>query len=190
LRQVHLIRMMSTIAIAILLATLVVLSHREWFTDKSTYVLLTNGLTPTPRDNPTAVPRASPTPATPRIGMTQHVDDIWVTPRRIERSQGARGIVPNLGDEFLVVHLKIVNRSQVDFQVQINDFKVLDSHGQIDPPLQQDFTRLRLREVQLIPGGHTEGTLVFEIPLSDAAALLIYQPDTLDPLKRKLWLTR
>jgi Domain of unknown function (DUF4352) len=190
MRKVHLIRMVSTIAIAVLLAVVVVLSHPEWFTDKSTYILPTNGLTPKPRDNPTAAPRASATPATPRIGMTQHVDDIWVTPRHVDHSQGEHGIVPNIGDEFLIIHLKIVNRSQVDFPVQLSDFKVLDSNGQIDPPMQQDFTRSRLREVQLIPGGHTEGTLVFETPLGDSAAVLMYQPDTLDPLKRKLWLTR
>ena len=122
--------------------------------------------------------------------MTQHVDDIWVTPRQVDHSRGENGILPNLGDEFLIVHLKIVNRSQVDFPVQIGDFKVLDSQGQIDPPLQQNFNRTRLREVQLIPGGHTEGTLVFETPNHDLVAALVYQPDPLDPSKRKVWMLR
>jgi hypothetical protein len=190
MRRVPLIRMVSTIMVAILLSVWVVLSHPGWFSNKSTYVLPTIELTAKPRNAPTVAPRASPTPATPHVGMTLHVDDIWVTPWRVDHSQGAHGIYPNIGDEFLVVHLKIVNRSQVDFPVQINDFKVLDGHGQIDPPLQQDFTRLRLREVQLIPGGHTNGTLVFETPVNDPVATLVYQPDTLDPLKRKLWLMR
>jgi hypothetical protein len=122
--------------------------------------------------------------------MTLHLDDIWITPYQVQHSQGANGIVPNIGDEFLIVYLRIKNRSQVDFPVHQADFQVLDGHGQIDPPLSQDFTRQRLREVQLIPGGHCEGTLIFEAPMHDPVAALVYQPDALDPSKRKLWLIK
>jgi hypothetical protein len=183
--------MVSTIGVALLLSGWVYVSHPGWFSNKSTFTLPMTEHKATPDTHvPTAKRVATPTPAIPRIGMTEHVDDIWVTPYLIEHSQGAYGIVPNIGDEFLVAHLRIVNRSQVDFPVRASAFQLLDGHGQIDPPMQQDFTRQRLREVQLIPGGHTEGTLIFEAPLHDSAASLVYQPDTLDPSKRKVWLTR
>jgi hypothetical protein len=122
--------------------------------------------------------------------MTEHLDNIWVTPLRVDHSQGANGIVPNIGDEFLVVHLRIVNRSDNDYHVNLGNFVVLDSSGQLDPPLQQDFTRRKLREVQLVPGGHTFGTLVFEAPQGDRGAELIYAPDILNPGSRKVWLLR
>ncbi len=183
--------MIGAIAGALLLAWWIYASHPAWFRNHSVFQL------PEPVHHaalaPTVVPsalRPSPTPVQPRVGMTLHLDDIWVTPLRLYHSQGAGGNRPNLGDEFLIVHLLIRNRSQFDYQVQTSDFQVLDSQGQLDPPLEQNFTLMRLREVKLIPGGHTEGTLVFETPLHDAAARLIYEPDQLDPTKRKEWLLR
>jgi hypothetical protein len=122
--------------------------------------------------------------------MTQHLDDIWVRPLRVERSQGDRGFAPNIGDVFLVVYLHIRNQSGSVYRVSYGDFEVLDGHGQLDPPLQESFTRRRLREVQLIPGGQTDGTLVFEVPFSEPLAELIYQPDILNPSKQKLWLLK
>jgi hypothetical protein len=126
----------------------------------------------------------------PHVGQEQHLDNIWVTPLHVGHSQGAQGIVPNLGDEFLVVSLRIRNLSQNDFLVREGDFFVLDSHGEIDPPLDHDFTRMHLRAVRLIPHGYTYGTLVFEAPVHDPAATLVYQPDILDPTKHLEWLLR
>jgi hypothetical protein len=126
----------------------------------------------------------------PRVGQEQHLDNIWVTPFRVDHSQGADGIVPNLSDEFLVVHLRIKNLSANDFPVRTGDFFVLDSHGEIDPPLDRDFTRMHLREVRLIPHGYTYGALVFEVPAHDPVPTLVYQPDILDPTKHLEWLLR
>jgi hypothetical protein len=98
--------------------------------------------------------------------------------------------VPNLGDEFLVVTLRIVNRSDTDFRVSSGDFMVLDGHGEMNPPLVNDFTRQRLREVRLVPQGYTAGTLVFETPKADTTAELIYQPDFLSPSKHKTWILK
>jgi uncharacterized protein DUF4352 len=184
-------RLFATIAGALVIAGLLYISHPEWFTNKSVYSLpTTEGTTPTPAIAPPipTPPKPTPTPSTPRIGMTQHLDDIWITPLRIDHSQGTRDIQPNLGDEFIVIHLRIRNRSQVDYPVRTSDFQVLDGNGAIDPPLAQDFTRMRLREVRLIPKGHIDGTLIFEVPLKNPAARLIYQHDALDPSKRKEWI--
>ena len=188
MNRVAWLRMTASILVAILLALWIYASHPGWFRNHSSFTLPLISSKPTAIPGP-AHPRPHPTatPAVPRVGTTQHLDDIWITPMRIEASQGAEGILPNYGDEFLIVHLRIVNRSQFDFPVRTSDFQGLDSHGELDPPLDKDFTRRKLREVILIPQGHTIGTLIFEIPLHNPVATLIYQHDTLDPTQRKEW---
>src|SRR6185312_6113131 len=181
-------RMFATIAVAVVLAGWIYTSHPGWFSNHSSFSL--PGLAP----RPTAVhsstpkhPRPTPTPAVPRIGTTQHLDDIWITPMHMATSQGQGGILPNLGDQFLIVSLRIVNRSQFDYPVRPTDFQMLDGHGELDTALTRDFTRRHLRTVTLIPHGHTAGTLIFEVPFNESVTTLIYQHDTLDPSKRKEW---
>lgn len=184
-------RMLLTIGAAVALVGLLYWWRPSLFDGDSSYSLPVVPNTPTigvlvPR--PTAKP--TPTLSIPAIGMTQHLDNVWVTPYHLERSQGGGGILPNVDDEFAVVFLRIVNRSDSDFHVSVGDFTVLDSHGQLDPPLPNDFTRRGLREVRLIPQGYTKGTLIFEVPKADTGAELIYQPDVLSPSKRKIWILR
>ena len=182
------LRMVVSIAIAALLAWWIYATHPGWFRNHSFFTLPAAPPHPTAIHGATPVhPRPTATPAVPRVGTTQHLDDIWITPMLTSESQGADGILPNIGDTFLIVHLRIFNRSQFDYPVRTSDFTVLDSHGELNPPLDRDFTRRRLRQVILIPQGHTTGTLIFEIPLRNPVATLIYQHDTLDPTKRKEW---
>ncbi|HWE62501.1 MAG TPA: DUF4352 domain-containing protein [Chloroflexota bacterium] len=193
MRGYTLIRLVASIAGALIVVGLIYLTHPDWFRDRSIYTLPVVGQS-TPTAGPTAVvarPTPKPTATVPSIDMTLHLDDIWITPLWVDHSQGGNGVVPNAGDEFLVVNLSIVNRSQVDYQVRDNAFQVLDSHKVLDPPLSTDFTRRHLREVKLIPGGYIRGTLIFEVPLHEPAAYLIYQPDPLlDPSKQKIWVLR
>lgn len=184
-------RMLLTIGAAIAVVGLMYLWHPGWFETDSTYTIPAVIGTPTPGLQPTPPkPKPTPTLAVPPVGMTQHLDNVWITPFRLERSQGGNGIVPNIGDDFDVVSLRIVNKSDSDIHVLFADFMVLDSHGQIDPPLVNDFNRRMLREVRLIPQGYTVGTLVFEVPKADTAAELIYEPDFLSPSKHKVWILR
>lgn len=182
------VRMIISIGIALILAWWVYATHPGWFSNHSSFTLPVLAPKPTAIPGPaTPRPRLTPTPAVPRVGTVQHLDDIWITPMFIEESAGANGILPNIGDQFLIVHLHLVNRSQFDFPVRTTDFQVLDSRGELSPSLIKDFTRRRLREVTLIPRGFTSGTLIFEVPLHNPVATLIYQHDPLDPSKRKEW---
>lgn len=182
------VRFLLTLGGALVVAGWLYFAHPTWFANHSAYVMPVAAVQPT--TGPTPIPRPTPTPAMPHVGQEQHLDNIWVTPLRVNHSQGANGILPNLDDEFLVVYLRLRNLSANDFPVRAGDFFVLDSHGEIDPPLDHDFTRTRLREVRLIPHGYTIGTLVFEAPVHDLAATLVYQPDILDPTKHLEWLIR
>jgi hypothetical protein len=179
------LRMIASIAAALLVGGWIYESHPGWFRNHSSFTM------PLLVSRPTAV-RSAPsgptaTPAVPRVGTTQHLDGIWITPMRMAPSQGMNGVLPNLGDQFLVVSLRIVNRTQFDYSVHSGDFQVLDGNGELNPPLTKDFTRKGLRAVTLIPHGHTTGTLIFEVPRYSNAVTLIYQHDTLDPSKRKEW---
>jgi hypothetical protein len=185
------LRMLSTIGAAMILAGLLYLWHPGWFSNDSVYSIPPAVTTPTAGVQPTPAPaKPTPTPQIPRVGMTEHLDNVWITLRRLDHSQGGHGILPNLGDEFLIAYLHIENRSESAYRISLGDFQVLDSHGQIDPPLLVDFTRRRLREVSLVPGGHSDGTLIFEAPKGDLAAQLVYQPDVLSPSKHKVWLLK
>jgi hypothetical protein len=184
---------MATIAAALAVAALLYFSHPAWF-DSGTDLTLPPVLV-TPTGGPTAVPRPThprptPTATMPHVGMAQHLDNISITPYRIDRVSGTRALEPNIGDEFLAVHLYIQNRSQDDYPVRISNYEVIDSHGVVDSPLIENFTREGLREVSLVPKGYIRGVLVFEVPASDPAAILVYQPDPLNPGKRKEWLLR
>lgn len=191
MRDVREIRLLATLVIGLGLAAWLYFAHPEWFNNRSIYSLpVAATASPLATLPPRVAPRPTPTPSTPGIGVTEHLDDIWITPHRVVHSNGAGGMLPNLGDEFLIVYITIRNRSQVDYPVRQSDFEVLDGHGEIDAPLAQNYTRMRLREVRLIPHGYIDGTLVFEAPQRDPAARLIYTPDTLDPTKRKEWLLR
>ena len=182
------LRMIATIAVAVLLAGWIYESHPTWFRNHSSFTLPVLAARPTVIPSGVAAhPRRTATPAVPRVGSTQHLDDIWITPMHTSESQGADGILPNIGDQFLIVSLRIVNRSQFDYSVRASDYQVLDGNGELNPPLTKDFTRRRLRDVMLIPHGRTIGTLIFEVPLRGPVATLIYQHDTLDPSKRKEW---
>ena len=191
MRDIRSMRLLATLAVGLGLAAWLYLAHPDWFRNRSIYTLPV-AVTASPQATvaPRATPRPTPTSSTPRIGAEQHLDDIWVSPRRVARSTRIGGVLPNIGDAFFVVYVTIRNRSQVDYPVRQNDFEVLDSRGQISSPLGLNFERTRLREVRLIPHGYIDGTLVFEVPQADAAARLIYTPDTLDPTKRKEWLLR
>lgn len=199
MRRLPIPRFVLTIGIAFLLSGWIYLTHPGWFSNHSTYTLptppgpaATGGIPPVPiaaTPRPPLRPTSTPRPSTPRVGSVQHLDGIWVIPRYVVRSRGTASIVPNLGDEFLVVDLRIQNRSQSDYGVRAADFRVLDSHGQLASPLARDFTGRHLRgDIDLIPQGYTDGTLIFETPIHDSAVRLYYQPDALDPTKRKEWL--
>ncbi len=157
------LRMIASIAAAVLLAGWIYESHPGWFRNHSSFSM------PLLVSRPTAVrathSQPTATPAVPRVGTTQHLDGIWITPMRMAPSQGADGVLPNLGDQFLVVSLRIVNRTQFDYAVHSGDFQVLDGNGELNPPLTKDFTRRGLRAVTLIPQGRTIGTLIFEVPM-------------------------
>jgi hypothetical protein len=195
MRGYSLFRLVVTIAAALIVAAGVYITHPNWFRYQSIYTLPAAQATPTaggsaPAPSPTPRPRPRPTATVPTVHMTQHLDNVWITPYRVVHSRGDADMTPNQSDTFLVVYLHIENRSQVDYAVRTGVFQVLDSHRALDPPLSESFTHMRLREVHLAPQGYINGALVFEVPAQGEPVRLIYQPDPLDPTKQKVWVLR
>jgi hypothetical protein len=193
MRRYSLLRLVTTVAAALVVAGLLYYSHPGWFDTGANLTL--PPVAPRPTGGPTAISRSThvkptPTVAIPRVGMAQHLDDVWINPTRVSHINGTRTAQPNIGDIFLAVHVLIQNRSQYDYPVRLSAFEVIDSHRVIDPPLTENITHQGLREVSLAPRGYISGVLVFEVPAADPQATLIYQPDPLNPTKRKEWVIR
>lgn len=199
------IRFVLTIVIVLGLGGILVIAHPAWFT--STVALnatptpppslialpaqptpvahSTSVARPTPR--PTVHPTSTSVPSQPHVGSVQHLDNIWITLLSTTVLPRILSFQPNIGDELDTVALTIINRSNTSFTVTPTHYHILDGFGQEDPALAFDPTHTHLREVTLIPGGHTSGTLVFEVPTHDTHSQLIYQPDFLDLSKQKAW---
>jgi hypothetical protein len=123
-----------------------------------------------------------------RLDETQHLDNIWLTPVRLEHVLHDRNYPINEGDEILDVYLNIENRSDQKYTAAPDRFVVQDSNGVQNPHLDYDPSRHRLRMVTLVPGGHIYGTVAFEVPTGDPHLQLIYSPDIINPNHRKIWL--
>lgn len=194
MRGYTLVRLLTTVAVACVVAAVLYFTHPGWFQNRSPFSLpIVPAASPTPGavlvKRPTQPAVHCPTTSQRDLTMhsTQHLDNVWITPYHVTRVTGLGGIMPNIGNQFLEVHLDIQNCSTSDYPVRTGDFEVLDADGVLDPPTVENVTRQRLREVRLIPQGFVRGLLVFEVPSRARAVTLIYQPDPLDPSKRKEW---
>jgi hypothetical protein len=138
---------------------------------------------------PTATPLPSPTPSIRiyHLGETQHLDNIWLTPMRLQPYLNDRAYSVNDGDEIIDVYLLIENRSDQKYTANPSLFVVQDSNGVQNPRLEYDPSHHRLRLVTLVPGGHTSGTVAFEVPQGDPRLALVYSPDIINPNHRKIW---
>lgn len=194
MRGYTLARLLTTVAVACVVAALLYLTHPGWFENKSPFSLPPAASSsptpgPVPVKRPTQPAEHCPTANQRNLSTrtTQHLDNVWITPYRVTRSSGFGSTMPNIGNEFLLVHLDIQNCSTSEYPVRLSDFEVLDGDGVLDPPTVESVTRQELREVRLIPEGFIRGALLFEVPATNHAVTLIYQPDPLDPSKRKEW---
>jgi len=187
-------RLIVSVGLALLLLAWLIVTRPRVLRDALQPVATT---TPTASSLQTALPRPSPTTSpTPKpavqlyhLGNTQHLDNIWLTPTKVVTVSHVNGYDLNEGEIVLVAYLRIENRNNQNFTVSLGHFTVLDhTSGAIYTHLDTDPSRHRLRPVTLIPGGHTEGTVAFAIPMASHALELFYSPDILLPLHRKTWL--
>ncbi len=96
--------------------------------------------------------------------VTRHVDMVYVTLTRIATEKSIETYnVPAAGNVYLTLWLSAVNRNDVPLDLATSDFKVILSGG---ASVDAAYTTLApaLPSTVLNVGGHTAGTVTFEVP--------------------------
>jgi len=189
------VRFALSVGVAIVAVLAIHLYQPGWFTASA---LPAPGPTAQPGPTATPAPPPRPKPSDPYVGGS-HVsaDNIKVTLLDIQYTSGGGGRVPNKGNTFAIVRLRVENLQGKDYpflpnvncQLQVGcNFYVQDDQGEKNPPIPYDPFNTALRAVVLQPGGQQDGSYTFEVPArdkdSDRLKLLWYPqpliaPDTL-----------
>lgn len=108
-------------------------------------------------------------------------EKVEYTVTNVEHSQGSEWDKPNDGKEYVIVHLKIENKSDKKVSYNAYDWKMQNSQGQEDD---EAFTTINsstsLNSGDLLSGGVKEGTIVFEQPIGDTELKLNYYANMFD----------
>lgn len=103
------------------------------------------------------------------------------TVTNVEYSDGSEWDNPPEGKKFVIVTIKIDNKSDKKISYNALDYKMLNSQGQEDD---ETFTTINndtsLNSGDLAPGGSKTGTLVFEEDANETSLKLEYYPSMLD----------
>lgn len=98
------------------------------------------------------------------------------TVMKVERSRGKDYVEPGEGNEFIIVTVKKVNKSQDTLSYSESDFSIQTSNGQILDPTYDSFGK-EFGSGNLAANGSVEGNVVFEAPKGDNGLLFMYTPD-------------
>lgn len=107
--------------------------------------------------------------------------DVEYTVTNVEYSDGNEWDNPAQGKKFVIVTIKIDNKSDKKISYNALDYKMLNSQGQED---EETFTTINsdtsLNSGDLVPGGTKTGSIVFEEAESETSLKLEYYPSMLD----------
>ncbi len=146
----------------------------------------TAGNTPTPTIEPTQ------TPIVAAIGDTLIWNDIEVTLVSVKKLASDEFTRPKAGHQFIVVHLKIVNKGSSEVDYNPFDFHVKSGTGNITDEeccLPSTYTANNMLDSgKLSPGGSITGDIGFQVVKGDHAAELTWQPNILGNAGENGWL--
>jgi hypothetical protein len=115
-----------------------------------------------------------------KVGDTITIDNVSCTLMSVKPLQGDEFTQPKSGNEFVVVHVKIVNKSGSEADYNPFDFHIKTGTGNItDEEFAAPSTYTSNNELQsgkLADGGKVEGDIIFQAPIGDHAAALTWQP--------------
>lgn len=107
--------------------------------------------------------------------------NVEYTITNVERSNGSEWDKPADGKEYVIVSIKIENKSKEKISYNPYDWKMQNSNGQEDTTC---FTTIdndtRLNSGDLVSGGIKEGTVTFEEPTGDNRLKLNYYGNMFD----------
>jgi hypothetical protein len=123
----------------------------------------------------------TPAPTVARVGDTIVVDNVSCTFISVRRIAGDTYTQPSPGNEFIVVHVRLVNHSGSEVQYNPFDFHIESGSGNItDHEAVAPSTYTANNELHagaLAPGGTVTGDLIFQAKVGDHHAKLTWQPD-------------
>lgn len=117
-----------------------------------------------------------------QVGQTQTWNGVQMTVTSASPLQPGQYDSIKAGNEYLVVHVKIVNTSDRDFDYNEFDYQILSKAGNATRiTFASSYTANdELHSGTLASGGGTvEGDLVFEVTQADHVAAVIWQPNVL-----------
>lgn len=99
----------------------------------------------------------------------------------VERTKGKQYFEAAEGMEYVIVHIKIENKTDDKISYNALDWKMQNSNGQEDGYKITSIDNIKtLSSGDLLAGGTIEGDLVFEEPIGDTGLKLAYYPTIID----------
>lgn len=126
-----------------------------------------------------------------KVGDTITANDVSVTAVSVKPLQGDEFNQPKAGNEFIVVHVKITNKSGSEISYNPLDFHVKTGTGNITD---EDFAspssytaNNMLNSGSLASGGSVQGDIIFQVPVGDHKAELTWQSSFFSDKADKAW---
>lgn len=99
----------------------------------------------------------------------------------VEKTKGQQYFEAAEGMEYVIVHIKIENKTDGKISYNALDWKMQNSNGQEDGYKITALDNIKtLNSGDLLAGGTIEGDLVFEEPVGDTGLKLAYYPSIID----------
>lgn len=114
------------------------------------------------------------------INETAVFEDVHYTVTNVEYSKGDDWDKPSEGKQYVIVTIKIDNKSDSKITYNVFDWAMLNSQGQED---EESFTTIdsdtNLSSGDLVSGGTKTGTIVFEEDINETSLKLLYYSNSL-----------
>lgn len=104
---------------------------------------------------------------------------VYYTVTKVKHSSGDDWDTPQTGKEYVIVTVKIENKSSETVSYNEYDWKMENSNKQVEDCTYATFVENELSSGDLKPGGVKEGNLVFEEPKNDQELKLLYYDNSL-----------
>jgi len=125
------------------------------------------------------------------VGDTFIASDISCTLVSAKTIQGDEVTQPKSGNVFVLVHVKLVNKSDSEFFYATSDFHGKSGSGNIIDatyfPLSTYTANHYLDSAKLAAGGSVEGDIIVEVPKDDHNAELTWSPSLFDNSTDNAW---
>jgi Domain of unknown function (DUF4352) len=138
----------------------------------------------------TPTTQGQPASQVSQVGGTITVNDVAVTLTSVKKLAGDQFTQPKPGNEFIVVHVKIVNNSTNEVDYNPFDFHARSGAGNITDEEVAPSTYTANNELssgKLSAGGTVEGDIIFQVPKNDHKAQLTWQPNFLGNAGDNAW---